>query len=113
MTFPLDVRRRAGLAVVAPVGDLDVHTAGALRTVLDELSAEDTRDDVVVDLAGCDFLDSSALGVFVGAMKKLEAAGRRIGIVSSKPHLVKVLQITRLTEVIAVGEDVETVLAPG
>ena len=110
MTFRLEIDRRAGAVVLAPFGDLDVRSAGPLRDALDELAAEDVRDPVVLDLAGSDFIDSSALGVLVGTLKKLEAAGRRLAVVSTKPHLVKILRITRLSDVIPVGDSVEAVL---
>ena len=111
MAFEIGIDRRPGAVVVAPVGDLDVYSAGPLRAALDELIAEDTRDAVVIDLAGSDFLDSSALGVLVGTMKQLEEADRRLAIASTKPHLVKILRITRLTDVIPVGDSVDAVLA--
>ena len=111
MTFRLEVSRRAGVAVLAPFGDLDVHSAGPLRQAFAELSSEQSQDAVVLDLAGSDFLDSSALGVLVGACKDLEAAGRRLAVVSTKPHLIKVLRITRLSDVIPVGDSVESVLS--
>ncbi|WP_375485069.1 anti-sigma factor antagonist [uncultured Jatrophihabitans sp.] len=110
MAFRLETTRRPGAVVVSPFGDLDVRSAGMLRDALTELAGEDTRDAVVLDLAGSDFIDSSALGVLVGSLKQLEAVDRRLGVVSTKPHLVKVLQITRLSDVIPVGDTVEDVL---
>jgi anti-anti-sigma factor len=110
VAFQLKIDRRPGAVVVAPIGDLDVYSAEPLREALTGLSAEATDDAVVVDLAGSDFIDSSALGVLVGTMKRLEQAGRRLAIASSKPHLVKVLTITRLAEVIPVGDSVDAVL---
>lgn len=110
MTFRFDIHRRADAVVLAPFGDLDVRSAGPLRAALDDLAAEDTRHPVVLDLAGSDFLDSSALGVLVGTLKQLEAAGRRLAVVSTKPHLVKILHITRLSDVIPVGDSIEAVL---
>ena len=38
-------------------------------------------------------------------------ASRRLGVASTKPHLVKILRITRLTDVIPLGDSVEAVLA--
>ncbi|WP_375500152.1 STAS domain-containing protein [uncultured Jatrophihabitans sp.] len=110
MDFHLEISRRPGAVVVAPVGDLDVYSAEPLREALTELTAEDTRDAVVIDLAGSDFIDSSALGVLVGTMKKLAESERRLAIASTKPHLVKILRITRLTDVIPVGHTVDAVL---
>ena len=110
MGFRLDLTRRPGAVVLAPFGDLDVHSAGPLHQALSELAAEDSHDAVVLDLGGSDFIDSSALGVLVGILKQLEAVDRRLAVVSTKPHLVKVLRITRLSDVIPVGDTVEAVL---
>ena len=57
-------------SVVTPTGELDLAVKDALREVLQSLTGV-----VTVDLADVTFLDSSAIGVFVGAHKRLIASG--------------------------------------
>lgn len=61
-------------AVVAPVGELDHHTADLLREPLESCLTEGfTR--LVVDCSQLEFCDSTGLNVLLGARLKAEAAG--------------------------------------
>jgi anti-sigma B factor antagonist len=89
--------------VVAPVGDLDLATAPALREMLIELVASGMVR-VVVDLADVTFIDSSGLGILVGAAKRLEAANGRLAIRNPRPQAQQVLELTGLDEVLGMEE---------
>jgi anti-sigma B factor antagonist len=66
-----------GCVVVRPSGELDIATAGHLReVVIDAIGAG--HHDIVVDLSAVTFIDSSGLGVLVGAMKRCVHAGGRL-----------------------------------
>jgi anti-sigma B factor antagonist len=54
---------------------------------------------VVVDLGRVDFLDSTGLGVLVGALKRLRAAGGSFGLVCHREPLLKIFRITALDQV--------------
>jgi anti-anti-sigma factor len=75
-------------------GELDTSTTGQLRAYLAERVAEDR--DVVVDLAGVTFVDSSGLGVLVGALKRFQAEGHELSLRSPTPTLLRVLEMTGL-----------------
>lgn len=53
-------------------GDVDIHTAPRLGT---RIAGLDGSGDVVVDLSGVEFMDSSGLRVLIEAHQTLEAAG--------------------------------------
>jgi anti-sigma B factor antagonist len=102
----LTTRTEPGATVVAAEGEIDLHTAPLLRDKLGELERSGALN-IVVDLGGVDFLDSSALGTLVGANKDLSAAGGSLKVVCAHPNILKVFQITRLSEVIPVFETVD------
>jgi anti-sigma B factor antagonist len=62
---------------------------------------------VVVDLLGVTFLDSTALGVLVGALKRCREAGGELPLVITEPRLLKVFEITGLTGVFPIYSTVE------
>ena len=62
---------------------------------------------VVVDLGRVEFLDSTGLGVLVGALKRLRAAGGTFGLVCAKEPLLKIFRITALDQVFPLYPTVE------
>ena len=66
-------RRR--IAVVQPVGQLDLDTAGALRRAL--LEAYEAEKLILADFVRVDFVDSTTVGVLVGAWKRARHANKR------------------------------------
>ena len=70
-------------------------TAPGLRERLHGLLAEETQR-LVVDLDDVGFLDSTALGVLVGALKRARGEGGDVRIVCTQPRVRKVFEITRL-----------------
>jgi anti-sigma B factor antagonist len=81
-------------AVCRLAGELDALNAPRLRALLLEQVEEDR--DAVIDLAGLQFIDSSGLGVLVGALKRYQAAGHRLSLRAPTPSLKRVLDMTGL-----------------
>lgn len=106
MDLRVDATVRGDHHVLAPAGDIDLHTAPELRNQLDT-QRKDGAVWIVVDLSGVEFLDSSALGMLVGAHHELVAAGGGLKIACPKPHVQKVFRITRLAEVVPIFESVD------
>ena len=85
-------------------------TAPTLRECLFSLS-EQGNPRAVVDLEGVDFLDSTALGVLVGAHKRFVQAGGGLVLVCTMARILRVLEVTGLARVFAVHESVDAALA--
>jgi anti-sigma B factor antagonist len=86
---------RNGWWVVSVSGEIDVHSGPSLREHLLQALANGERD-LVVDLAGVSFLDSSGLGVLVTAHKRARAAGGALRLASCQPAVATIFQITAL-----------------
>jgi anti-sigma B factor antagonist len=106
----IDISTRGTDTVLALDGDIDIHTAPRVRDRLAALQAAGSTS-VVVDLAGVNFLDSSALGVLVAAHRELSGAGGTLKLAAPRAHVLKVFRITRLDDVIRVYESVEEACA--
>src|SRR3954452_17444203 len=76
-------------------GEADVDTAPALRGALLELIDDGARH-IAIDLGGTEFLDSTALGVLVGAMKRLKAIGGSLTVRSPSPRVRQIIDLTGL-----------------
>ena len=108
----MDARAREGATVVSPFGvevsgppatpvvvvrgEIDVATSPQLRNDLNALVARGARD-ITLDFSGVSFVDSSGLGVLVGAYKRLrEDEDGSVRIVGAQPSVRKVFEITGL-----------------
>ncbi len=90
----ISIESEPGRVICRISGDLDASSAARLRAVLSEQLGEGA--DVVVDLAGLGFIDSSGLGVLVGALKRYDAANHRLSLRAPTPSLRRVLEMTGL-----------------
>lgn len=87
--------------VIAWEGDIDFsHAAEFKNAIVGAL--DDGHEQLVIDLTAVTHVDSAALGVLVGAVKRLQGRGR-VSVVSSSPDLRRVLEVTGLDEVLALS----------
>jgi anti-anti-sigma factor len=63
-------------AVIAPVGELDLHSVRALTPQLDEAVAAD-YPQVILDLSAVTLVDSTALGAIMQAEHRFRGQGGR------------------------------------
>jgi anti-sigma B factor antagonist len=106
MELGIDVRRLNSFAVVDVKGEVDVYTAPKLREQLIELVSEGSYD-IVVNLEGVDFLDSTGLGVLVGALKRVKAHEGNLALVCTQDKILKIFKITGLTKVFPIYNSIE------
>lgn len=105
-TFHITEDMSRAVPVVSATGEIDVATAPPLRDRLQALTASG-RSTVVVDLLGVTFLDSTALGVLVGALKRCRESGGDLPLVITEPRILKVFEITGLTDVFPIHPTVD------
>ena len=86
---------------VALRGALDVHGAADARLALHAAAGEGSGD-LLVDLSQTTWVDSTGLGVLLGAHRRAGRAGRRLVLLDPPPSLGRVLRATRLDRVLVV-----------
>lgn len=96
--WTMTTRHEGSTSVVAVTGDLDAVTGADLRSELVGIIEQETGD-VVVDLAGIDFVDSSGLGVLVGSLKRCQQNDRAFRLRNLPPKLDKIFVIAGLSRV--------------
>ena len=90
-----------GHAVVDLEGELDLFTAPRLQEALLE-GIEHGARCVVVDLSAVTFIDSTALGLLIGAGKRLLRAQGSLGIVCPHGGVRRLLELTGLDSVFVI-----------
>ena len=110
MELALNARSIHGRTVLEVGGEIDVYTAPALRERIIAL-VEGGTTILIVDLTHVEFLDSTGLGVLVGALKRLRGIGGGFGLVCDQERLLKIFRITGLDRVFTLYETVEAASA--
>jgi anti-sigma B factor antagonist len=88
-------KRNPPAAVVALVGEHDAYSAGRLDNELAVLLDEGQR--IVVDLRDASFIDSTTLGVLLGARERAETSSLGFALVLPDQPYTQVHQILELT----------------
>jgi anti-sigma B factor antagonist len=97
--FRLRVQRPSeDTAVVAVAGDADLHSGPELRDCLSGLMDEGVTR-LVLDLSETTFVDSMALGVLLGSVKRLRPSDGRVEVVVPRPDIRRIFEITMLDRV--------------
>jgi anti-sigma B factor antagonist len=87
------------VAIVSVTGYLDFDAAPALKHGLVDCIEAGTGH-LVVDLTETGFIDSTAIGVLVGALKRLEESGGSLVVVCTNENVKSIFELVGLDEVI-------------
>jgi anti-sigma B factor antagonist len=88
--------------IVYVSGEIDIYTAQRFKEKLYQV-VDDSGNDVTVDCSSLNYLDSTGLGIFVGALKRSKLNGRNIHIVNMKGNIKKLFVITGLDKLFIIN----------
>lgn len=97
-------------AVVRLSGELDAHTSGQLRSLLNELLLAG-QGNLVLDLSGLSFLDSAGLAALLSAAKGTRRGGGRLLLSGPAPGVRRVMALTGIDVVLTTVDSVDEALA--
>jgi anti-anti-sigma factor len=81
-------------------GELDMSGTFVLEPKLDELAAENVDGDVLFDLRGVTFIDSTGLAALVGAHERLRDAGVPTRFVRGSDDVQRVFSVAGFDDVL-------------
>ena len=106
----LEIETRDPWTVVSVHGEIDAYTSPQLRSKLREVIDRGSLD-LLIDLEGVGFMDSTGLGVLIGALKRLRDRDGRVALVVTRPPLLRILRITGLDQVFTLYESLDGAVA--
>lgn len=109
MDLGLSARIEGDNTVVVVSGELDVFTAPKLDELLAE-SMESGAVNLIVDLTGVTFLDSTGLGSMVKGLKSAREKGGSLRVVAADDRIAKVFRITGLDQTMALSDSLSDLL---
>ncbi|MEL7654359.1 MAG: STAS domain-containing protein [Bacillota bacterium] len=80
-------------------GEVDISTAPQLREFLDGAYKE-IKADILLHLDELTYIDSTGLGVIIGAFGRMQANENRITLINPKDNIKKLLSITSLDRIL-------------
>ena len=110
MELKVHATARDGVQIVSPAGEIDVFTAEKLKSALHDAESDCADHDLVVDLSEVSFLDSTGIGVLVGALRRRREDNATVHLVAQQASILKILSITNLDTVFSVHPDLRTAL---
>lgn len=99
-------RLEGNIGLITITGEVDVYTSPRVRSAMLE-HLDNGCTSLIVDLSAVDYLDSSGLGTLVAGLKRSKEHGGQVILVSPKPRIVRVLEVTGLDQVFSILASVE------
>jgi len=99
-----------GRGLIELSGEVDLYTAPRFKEDLIAL-IDDGVAEIVIDLSRVTFIDSTALGVIIGGVKRLHDHDGRLALVAASRPVVRILAITGLDRVLNIFDTREAALA--
>lgn len=84
-----------GLRAVEVQGEIDVYTSPKLREKIMELFDEGVST-FAVNLTNVSYIDSTGLGVLIGALRRAREKDGQVYLVFSSPRIKRIFEITGL-----------------
>jgi len=92
------------VAVLSLEGRLDASSAKDVKEKVSSLSREN-QVNLVIDMAGVDFIDSSGLGSLVSSLRTVNKLGGDIKISALQDQVRSVFELTRLHRIFGIYDD--------
>ena len=89
--------REEGRAVVSPRGELDMATAGVVDQELKELRSTGV-DNIVLDLGGLTFMDSSGLHLITKWISEASKDGFELELEPGPPAVQRIFDLTAMSD---------------
>jgi len=96
--FSITIRQSGPASVIDVVGSLTLFESGALRQAITNLIAEKHKD-IVLNLGGLEYLDSSGIGELVRNYLTVIKSGGTLKVVGLSRQVEEILKITQLYKV--------------
>lgn len=85
-------------------GEIDIYGSEKFKEEIQELVKQYPNKDLSINMTNLEYIDSTGLGVLIGALKVLKANQKKISLYGLKPSVYKVFRITNMTQLFEVKE---------
>lgn len=91
------------ILIVSVFGELDLVMAKEFNTKVDEmLLAHVEVKELIIDLNGVSFVDSTGLGAIIGRYKVMKLRGGKVSVLGANKSVKKVLEMAGLKKIVGI-----------
>ena len=106
----MNIIGRHKLLAVRLSGDIDHHNAQEIRENIDrELMRRGVRN-LMMDVSGTGFMDSSGIGLIMGRYKKVSSLGGRVVICGMNKSIRRMLNMCGMERIVVMADTAEEVM---
>ena len=91
-----------GRLTLKPTGEIDHHSAVALREEADALIYRTHPEVLAIDLSSIEFMDSSGLGLIMGRLAKTKEIGTSLIVQNPSKRVMRMLKMAGLDRMIPI-----------
>ena len=102
--YGFETRSRDGLLCIYLYGEIDHHSAVALREDLDRLLWRDRPRRLVLNLSRIEFMDSAGLGLLMGRYRLMRELGGNVALTDPNPRVMKILRLAGMERFFEIEE---------
>lgn len=88
--------------LIAVEGEIDISNADKLRNAID-LALEQPTERVELDFSQVPYIDSTGIGVLVGAARRASDRKRALSITGAQPNVLRVAQLLGVDKDISIS----------
>jgi anti-sigma B factor antagonist len=92
--------------IISVQGEIDVYTSPRVKETINEL-IEKENYNLIINLEEVRYIDSTGLGVLIGALKKVREHNGSINLICTNPQIKKIFNITGLVKIFGIFKNEE------
>ncbi|MDW7673038.1 MAG: anti-sigma F factor antagonist [Bacillota bacterium] len=104
------IKKANEILLIQMKGDIDLVNAEKFRLMVDKQIEKKIFKHLIINLQEVDFIDSSGLGAILGRYKKVIEQGGQVVIISPKPQVLRILDLSGFTKIMKVFPSEEQAL---
>lgn len=104
MALTLKTGEQAGISTITVEGEVDVSCADELRTCIARVMEQEGKG-VRIDIANMPYIDSTGIGVFVGAAHNAAEQNISFEIVHPQRNVVRIFELLGMMESLGIAND--------
>lgn len=100
-----EVKRQEEILEFTLRGEIDHHSAVAIRTEMDQRILSERPKKTVLDLEEIDFMDSSGLGLIMGRYALMQRMGGELTLRHPNERLCKIFELANLGRIVKIEDE--------